>query len=124
MCLDGPVRGEVTAASQGSSMSPPPTGFLAGSRALDALDKLITSTESFFHPSNSGPWTLVVSVLRNACIDAHNSMLQLTLFLHRVTAEFSKRWKEEQEQSCRTPIVGVSLSLCEFVNVFMYRHVV
>lgn len=87
MCLDGPVRGEVTAASQGSSMSPPPTGFLAGSRALDALDKLITSTESFFHPSNSGPWTLV-----------------LTLFLHRVTAEFSKRWKEEQEQSCRTPI--------------------
>lgn len=52
MSLDGSIRGE-NGVSNG--------GFLAGSRALDSLDKLITSTESFFHPSNSGHWTLSVS---------------------------------------------------------------
>ena len=50
MSLDGPIRTD----SAG-------TGFLAGSRALDSLDRLITSTETYFHPSNSGHWTLAVS---------------------------------------------------------------
>lgn len=36
-------------------------GYVAGSKALDSLDRLITSTESFFHPSNSGPWTATAS---------------------------------------------------------------
>ena len=31
--------------------------YLAGSKALDSLAKLIASIESFFHPSNSGSWT-------------------------------------------------------------------
>lgn len=31
--------------------------YLAGSKALDSLARLIASTESFFHPSNSGAWT-------------------------------------------------------------------
>ena len=31
--------------------------YLAGCRALDSLAKLIASTESFFHPTNSGSWT-------------------------------------------------------------------
>lgn len=31
------------------------------SRALQDLGRIITSTESYFHPSNSGPWTLSVS---------------------------------------------------------------
>jgi proteasome activator subunit 4 len=31
--------------------------YLAGSKALDSLARLIASTESFFHPSNSGTWT-------------------------------------------------------------------
>ena len=31
--------------------------YLAGSRALDGLAKLIATVESFFHPSNSGAWT-------------------------------------------------------------------
>lgn len=30
---------------------------LAGCKALDSLAKLIASTESFFHPTNSGSWT-------------------------------------------------------------------
>jgi proteasome activator subunit 4 len=41
---------------------PKSAGFVAGSKALDTLDKLITCTESFFHPSNSGPWTALVSL--------------------------------------------------------------
>ena len=31
--------------------------YVGGSKALDSLVKLIASTESFFHPSNSGAWT-------------------------------------------------------------------
>jgi Proteasome-substrate-size regulator, mid region len=31
--------------------------YIGGSKALDSLVKLIASTESFFHPSNSGAWT-------------------------------------------------------------------
>lgn len=31
--------------------------YLAGSKALDSLARLIWSTESFFHPSNAGTWT-------------------------------------------------------------------
>lgn len=50
MATDGDVRGEKNQ-----------KGYIAGSRALDSLDRLITSTESFFHPSNSGPWTNTVS---------------------------------------------------------------
>lgn len=37
-------------------------GFIAGSRALDSLEKLIKSAESYFHPSNTGPWTQSVSL--------------------------------------------------------------
>ena len=40
------------------------TGYLAGCRALDSLARMIASTESFFHPSNSGSWTADV------CIDS------------------------------------------------------
>lgn len=35
--------------------------YVGGSKALDSLVKLIASTESFFHPSNSGAWTSDVS---------------------------------------------------------------
>lgn len=37
--------------------------YVAGCRALDSLVKMIASTESFFHPSNSGAWTADVSIL-------------------------------------------------------------
>lgn len=52
MAVDGPVR------DQDST-----SGFVAGSHALDSLDRLITSVESFFHPSNAGSWTLLVSLV-------------------------------------------------------------
>ncbi|KAI0702440.1 ARM repeat-containing protein [Cytidiella melzeri] len=86
MSLDGPIRGDTAAKSDESGSAQP--SFLVGSRALDTLDKLITSTESFFHPSNTGHWTLA-----------------LTGFLHRLAMEFCKRWKEEEQSSCKTPVV-------------------
>ena len=80
--------------------------YLAGSKALDSLSRMIISTESFFHPSNSGPWTT-----------------DLTAFIKYLTAEFNKReassidacsiiytlmhdfagWYEERKPDCKTP---------------------
>ena len=37
--------------------------YVGGSKALDSLVKLIASTESFFHPSNSGAWTTDVCLM-------------------------------------------------------------
>ncbi|KAG6869165.1 hypothetical protein C0993_012264 [Termitomyces sp. T159_Od127] len=76
MAVDGEIRGDENQ-----------KGYVAGSRALDSLDRVITSTESFFHPSNTGQWTST-----------------LTAFLNRLAAEFIKRIKEEQQESCRTPV--------------------
>jgi len=59
IAADGPIR-EV---GSDKSRAVKDQGYPAGSRALDTLEKLITSTESFFHPSNSGQWTGAVSIL-------------------------------------------------------------
>jgi len=60
---------------------------IGGSKALDSLVKLITSTASFFHPSNSGAWTS-----------------DLTAFTKYIAYEFNKRWHEEQNPDCKTPL--------------------
>ncbi|KAF5384731.1 hypothetical protein D9757_006213 [Collybiopsis confluens] len=80
---DGSIR---EPAAQDGALSQQ-AGYLAGSKALDTLDRLITSTESFFHPSNSGQWSLT-----------------LTTFLQRLAAEFATRMQEEQRESCKTPV--------------------
>ncbi|KAJ7462735.1 armadillo-type protein [Mycena galericulata] len=87
MAVDGPARDTSTATprtSDGKLMQP--TGFVAGSKALDTLDRLITSTETFFHPSNSGPYTI-----------------SLTSFLQYLSAFFCQRMREEEQGSCVTP---------------------
>lgn len=57
--------------------SPLPKGskfYLGGCKALDLLSRMITSTESFFHPSNSGSWTS-----------------DLSAFIKYLASEFNKR---------------------------------
>jgi proteasome activator subunit 4 len=76
MAIDGPVRPEPIEAGKaadgtGEALHAPAAGFAGGSRALDSLDRLVTSTESFFHPSNSGPWTVAVRHLAPARPAAH-----------------------------------------------------
>jgi proteasome activator subunit 4 len=63
MAVDGPVRDSAapTPRNRVGKLPAQQTGYMAGCKALDSLDRLITSTESFFHPSNSGPWTTAVS---------------------------------------------------------------
>ena len=60
MAVDGPVRTELTPSQEESRLSSRQAGYLAGSKAMESLDKFIMSTESFFHPSNSGIWSLSV----------------------------------------------------------------
>ncbi|TDL28791.1 hypothetical protein BD410DRAFT_863415 [Rickenella mellea] len=89
LSMDGPVRNDTVNVNKERGCAPPELqeGYLAGSQALDSLDRLITSTESFFHPSNSGPWSL-----------------NLALFLHHLMKEFATRWTEEEESTCKTPV--------------------
>ncbi|WRT69165.1 uncharacterized protein IL334_006149 [Kwoniella shivajii] len=60
--------------------------YLAGSKALDHLSKLLTACETFFHPSNSGHWSAY-----------------LNAFLGHLASNFVERWKSEEEPDCRTP---------------------
>ncbi|KAI0651592.1 hypothetical protein C8Q79DRAFT_934115 [Trametes meyenii] len=60
--------------------------YLAGCKALDSLARLIASTESFFHPTNSGSWTS-----------------DLSAFIKYIVYDFNKRWYEEQQPDCKTP---------------------
>jgi proteasome activator subunit 4 len=71
--------------------------YIGGSKALDALSKLIISVESFFHPTNSGKWTN-----------------DLTAFVKYLVYEFNKRWQEEQKPDCKTPKVCLG---CPCYNV-------
>ncbi|KAF8807254.1 hypothetical protein BYT27DRAFT_7189352 [Phlegmacium glaucopus] len=88
MKVDGEVRDTTPAkVTKSHGVLPLPSGYIGGSKAVETLDQLITSIESFFHPSNTGQWTL-----------------SLTTFLQRLAAEFAKRWNEEEQESCRTPV--------------------
>ncbi|KAH9964279.1 hypothetical protein BC827DRAFT_1190239 [Russula dissimulans] len=89
MAVDGTVRSRSESpSSRGEGRVPSrQVGYLAGSKAMESLDRFITSTESFFHPSNSGLWSL-----------------SLTQFLRSLTSEFCKRWREEELPGCKTPL--------------------
>ena len=69
------------------------TGYLAGCRALDSLARMIASTESFFHPSNSGSWTAdvcMVHVFKRAPFELI-VIFQLSAFLKYIVYDFNKR---------------------------------
>lgn len=61
--------------------------YLGGSKALEQLSKLIVSCETFFHPSNHGAWTKI-----------------LATFVKDLAWQFLKRWKEEENPKCKTPM--------------------
>jgi len=60
MGVDGDVREVTPVDRMADAKLPKQAGFIAGSRAVDSLERMITSIESLFHPSNNGPWTLIV----------------------------------------------------------------
>ncbi|ESK98497.1 membrane protein [Moniliophthora roreri MCA 2997] len=94
MSVDGTVK-DSAASNQGNGV----TAYAAGSKAVDSLDRLITSTESFFHPSNHGLWTPA-----------------LTNFLQRITSEFLFRMKEEEQDSCKIPVTRrLTSTICKTV---------
>ncbi|KAL0578024.1 Proteasome activator BLM10 [Marasmius crinis-equi] len=85
MAVDGPVKESATSTPHATNASAQ-TGYAAGSKSVDFLDRLITSTESYFHPSNHGLWTP-----------------SLTNFLQRLTSELMYRLKDEEQETCKTP---------------------
>jgi len=61
MSVDGEFR-ELPSADHNVSdaESTKQPGFIAGSNAVDALHRMLTSVELFFHPTNAGTWSIFV----------------------------------------------------------------
>ena len=74
MAVDGDVRETTpTNVRVKNGQLPKQSGYVAGSKALDSLDRLITSIETFFHPSNTGTWTLSVNAICINLFASNNS---------------------------------------------------
>ena len=68
--------------------------YLAGCKALDSLAKLIASTESFFHPTNSGSWTSDVCLfcyIARLQWSTDDVTTQLSAFIKYLVYDFNKR---------------------------------
>ncbi|KAK7691509.1 hypothetical protein QCA50_004908 [Cerrena zonata] len=74
-------------ASLGKGEGLKPQAYIAGSKALNSLVKLIAPCENFFHPTNAGSWTT-----------------SLSQFIMHVVQEFQIRWHEELRPDCMTPL--------------------
>jgi proteasome activator subunit 4 len=99
MAEDSPILDKTPSSSKQPSRTPSSTNlhgltgaaldrkaYVGGSKALDSLLKFVNATETFFHPSNYGGWTIA-----------------LTRFMQNVTWEFTKRSIEEEKADCKTP---------------------
>lgn len=67
--------------------------YIGGSRALDSLARMIASTESFFHPSNSGSWTNDVSIYAlylHYRLGSLWNVIQLSAFIKYIVYNFNK----------------------------------
>ncbi|KAF9014988.1 hypothetical protein BDQ17DRAFT_1418116 [Cyathus striatus] len=80
-----------------------PKAYLAGSRALDSLARLIASTESFFHPSNSGTWTSDLSAFIKYIVYDFNKRDYCIFNVIFDNNEIHIGWHEEQKPDCKTP---------------------
>ena len=87
---DGKLGGDFLATPLGRQQGA--TGYLAGCRALDSLARMIASTESFFHPSNSGNWTADVCIdyMFNGRLLELIVIFQLSAFLKYIVYDFNK----------------------------------
>lgn len=81
---DDEVNGQVNDRASASSES---ESCLAGSYALDAVSRFLQATETYFHPSNVGPWQYI-----------------LTTWVAELSAMVLNRWEEEQRSDCKTPV--------------------
>lgn len=88
---DGPAGDYLSAPLAKKVHMKPAKAYLAGSKALDSLARLIASTESFFHPSNSGSWTADVSIRFVLPEATDNNLYQLTAFIKYIVYDFNKR---------------------------------
>jgi hypothetical protein len=69
-----------------------PPSHLGGSKALDSLARMIASTESFFHPTNSGSWTTDVGTYAMFLLVVYLMLhLQLSAFIKYIVFDFNKR---------------------------------
>ena len=67
MSVDGPIlNSKANTPTDDSHVGE--MAFLAGSKALHSLDTIITSTETYFHPSNHGTWTVNVLSIHSQCL--------------------------------------------------------
>ena len=138
--------GDYLSAPLGRHIQGKPRSYLAGSKALDSLARMIASTESFFHPSNSGAWTSDVCIILFArvlvvarCLgcrivtDVVVLSLQLSAFIKFIVFDFNKSkthsqllclspdkncsgWHEEQKSDCKTPMVCCAVGHKEQLN--------
>ena len=75
----------------GKKVQPKTKSYLAGCKALDSLARMIASTESFFHPSNSGSWTADVGNFSPRTICVWTTNPQLSAFIKYIVYDFNKR---------------------------------
>ncbi|OBZ79723.1 Proteasome activator complex subunit 4 [Grifola frondosa] len=78
--------------------------YLAGCKALDSLAKLIASTESFFHPTNSGSWTSDLSAFVKYIVYDFNKRKHIFYRCQLALIRYNLGWYEEQEPDCKTPM--------------------